>query len=216
MTDNERNMSRDEMDLRLKVETGLRERYESIGLTYVVKCTKLKKELEAKNEEIGRLREKVTNQKTQLIETQQALTDKNIQIEVLKKEVTERRAVFEPTSYQLDIQAKDEEIKTLRKKNLDLKNENEGLKLKYNHLADVRDARIRERNSLEEQIKELQDDYDSLQEDYDSLKLTCGLMKLNPGYFAPPTQPLYIENLNVTYYENGPVWTSEEEDEDDD
>ena len=130
-------------------------------------ATKLNYECATKENE--KLRKKVANQKTQLVDIQQALLNRNMTIEALtdevdrlKKEVKETRVVFEPTTYLIDIRTRDEEIKNLRKKNLDLKNENEGLKLKLNS----------------------------------------------------HTQPLYIENLNVTYYANGPIWTDEEDKDD--
>lgn len=257
----ERNMSRDEMALRLNIETALRECCES-------ECAKLKKELEdikaafeikrdnlnRQSEEIMKLRQdydcacekfttefnnvtynyecalkenerlhkKAENQRIQLVGVQQALLDRNIKIEALtdennnlKKEVKETRVVFEPSSYLRDIQAKDEEIKTLSKKNLDLKNENEGWKLKYDHLNADLAKKVHDSIELNEQIeKDIQDynklfhEKEKLQEDYDSLKLTYSMLKL-----TPPTQPLYIENLNVTYYANGPIWTNEDDED---
>lgn len=273
----EKYMSRDEMALRLNIETALRECCES-------ECAKLKKELEdtkaafetllkgananasalsleneklkkqigeKQNElyslerenmnlkaeygelltcrndfkheldictkEIKRLREKVTNQKTQLNGVQQALGDRNIKIEALncevdrlKKEAKERRVVFEPTSYLIDIQTKDEEIKTLRKENLDLKNENEGLKVKYDHLnADIA-KKVLDNIELNEQIEKDIQDYNKLF--HEKEKLEKDLEDANKRA-TPPTQPLHVENLNVTYYANGPIWTNEEEED---
>ena len=188
----------------------------------LAECTKFATEFnnvtynyECATKEIKRLREKVTNQKTQLNGVQQALLNRNMTIEALtgendrlKKEVKERRVVFEPTSYLLDIQAKDEEIKTLRKKNLDLKNENECLKLKYDHLnADVA-KKVLDNIELNEQIEKDIQDYNKLF--HEKEKLEKDLEDANKRA-TPPTQPLYIKNLNVTYYANGPIWTNEED-----
>lgn len=158
------------------------------------------KKLKEKDEEIERLRERVANQKTHLNVVQQALLNRNMTIEALtgendrlKKEVKETRVVFEPTSYLIDIQTKDEEIKALRKKNLDLKNENEGLKLKYDQVFLNKNKEI---TALKDEIEALKD---ALHDDEVEIH---------------KTQPLYIENLNVTYYANGPIWTNEEDEDD--
>ena len=224
----------------------------------------VKHEHEICTKEIKRLRDKVTNQKTQLVDIQQALLNRNMTIEALtgendrlKKEVKERRVVFEPTSYLIDIQTKDEEIKTLRKKNLDLKNENEGLKLKYDHLNADLEKKVLDNVELNEQIEKDIQDYNKLFHEKEKLEkeletanerdtdihieklkklnkcLNDEVNKLKNDYYgvlnkydnlskdynelndmklklASNTQPVYIENLNVTYYANGPIWTNED------
>ena len=233
-------------------------------------ATKLNYECATKENE--KLRKKVANQKTQLVDIQQALLNRNMTIEALtgendrlKKEVKERRGVFEPTSYLIDIQTKDEEIETLRKKNLDLKNENEGLKLKYDHLnadlekkvldnvelneqieKDIQDynklfhekeklekeletanerdtdihieklkkqiAELRELNKcLNDEVNKLKNDYYGVLNKYDDLSKDYNELNDMKLKHASHTQPLYIENLNVTYYANGPIWTNEED-----
>lgn len=271
----ERNMSRDEMALRLNIETALREWCES-------ECAKLKKELEdiktafkiksdnlnRQSDEITKLRQdydcarekfttefnnvtynyecalkenerlhkKAENQRIQLVGVQQALLDRNIKIEALtdennnlKKEVKETRVVFEPSSYLRDIQAKDEEIKTLRKKNLDLKNENEGWKLKYDHLANeveaLKDAlhddeveihSLKAEKCLKETTK-LDNPWDhSIDEYFENLRKENKTIadRLAELTAKDDITPIIIENLNVTYYANGPVWTDEEDKDD--
>ena len=170
-------------------------------------ATKLNYECATKENE--KLRKKVANQKTQLVDIQQALLNRNMTIEALtgendrlKKEVV----VFDPSSYLRDIQAKDDEIETLRKKNLDLKNENDRLKKEVKetrvvfepttYLIDIR--------TRDEEIKNLRKKNLDLKNENEGLKV-----KLDSH-----TQPLYIENLNVTYYANGPIWTDEEDKDD--
>ena len=170
-------------------------------------ATKLNYECATKENE--KLRKKVANQKTQLVDIQQALLNRNMTITELNGEVDRLKkevVVFEPSSYLRDIQAKDEEIETLRKKNLDLKNENDRLKKEVKetrvvfepttYLIDIR--------TRDEEIKNLRKKNLDLKNENEGLKL-----KLN-SY----TQPLYIENLNVTYYANGPIWTDEEDKDD--
>ena len=191
-------------------------------------ATKLNYECATKENE--KLRKKIANQKTQLVDIQQALLNRNMTIEALtgendrlKKEVKETRVVFEHTSYLKDIWEKNEEIRTLRKKNLDLKNENEGLKLKYDHLNADLAKKVHDNIELNEQIEKDIQDYNKLFHEKEKLEkeletanerdADIHIEKLQPQYLTQPTQPLYIENLNVTYYANGPIWTNENLDE---
>ena len=187
-------------------------------------ATKLNYECATKENE--KLRKKVANQKTQLVDLQQALLNRNMTIEALTGEVDRLKkevVVFEPSSYLRDIKAKDEEIKTLRKNNLDLKNENEGLKLKYDHLNADLAKKVHDNIELNEQIEKDIQDYNKLFHEKEKLEkeletanerdTDIHIEKLHPQYFSPIAPPINIENLNVTYYANGPVWTNEDLDE---
>ena len=170
-------------------------------------ATKLNYECATKENE--KLRKKIANQKTQLVDIQQALLNRNMTIEALTDEndrLKKEAVVFDPSSYLRDIKAKDDEIETLRKKNLDLKNENDRLKKEVKetrvvfepttYLIDIR--------TRDEEIKNLRKKNLDLKNENEGLKV-----KLDSH-----TQPLYIENLNVTYYANGPIWTDEEDKDD--
>lgn len=215
-----------------------------------VKCEErndeLKGTLDAKNEEIERLREKVANQKTQLIETQQALANKNIQIEKLKDDnkkllrfmtspcvgLADAFMDNEVTKYENEIKALKDEIEVLKDALHDDEVEIHKLKEERDYyVADI-DLYEKDVTELRAKVKCLEGDISSANKRVEAYKndyyrvlnayndrieeLNCEVDRLTKleAENAVQKAQIRIDNMYMTYYANGPIWTNEEDEDD--